>query len=213
MLRLFVNQVTTPSSALNCTAATITVAGYNAGLGFTLTTPTYSYLNDTIYVNIVYTIPSFYIAVISYWSHNISLRNVPSGNYTVIARAYGNGLLLSLECGSLNVNACCPDAISLFDFVQDTVCANTNIMVNNNSTGNNLTYLWEYDSNSSTLTNPTFSIAEAGTYDVTLTVTSDSCSDSLVKQIEVLGLPDADLGNDTNICDGRYIGVDTRCWK
>jgi PKD repeat protein len=199
---VIVNQVTAPSNALNCTATIITVAGYNAGSGFTLATPTYTITNDTILVNIGYTIPSFYITVITSWSHNISLGNVPYGSYTIIARAYGNGSLLSVEYGSLNVGACCPQAIPLFEFVEDTVCADANISVNNNSNGNNLSYLWEYDSISSTLANPTFSIIEAGTYDVTLTVTGDSCSDSLVKQIEVLELPYADLGNDTNICDG-----------
>ena len=185
---VIVNQVTAPSNALNCTATIITVAGYNAGSGFTLATPTYTITNDTILVNIGYTIPSFYITVITSWSHNISLGNVPYGSYTIIARAYGNGSLLSVEYGSLNVGACCPQAIPLFEFVEDTVCADANISVNNNSNGNNLSYLWEYDSISSTLANPTFSIIEAGTYDVTLTVTGDSCSDSLVKQIEVLEL-------------------------
>ena len=197
-----VTQVTSPSNALNCTSTIITVAGYNAGAGFTLTTPTYSISNDTIYVEIAYAIPSFYISVITNWSHNISLGNVPYGSYIIIARGYGNGSLLDLEYGSLNVGACCPSAIPLFDFVQDTVCANSSITVNNNSTGNNLSYLWEYNNDTSTLLSPTFSIPTAGTYGVILTVTGDSCSDTLVKQIEVLELPNADLGNDTNICDG-----------
>ena len=197
-----VNLVTVPSNALNCTNTVVTVSGTNAGAGFTLQTITHSYSNDTIFIEIDYTIPSFYITVITSWSHNVSLGNVPYGNWTVVARGYGSGTLLSSEFESLSIDACCPSAIPLYQFVNDTVCSGEPITVTNNSSGNNLTYFWEYEGGTSTAATPTFSIGEGGTYDVTLTVTGDSCSDSLVKTIEILDLPEVELGNDTTICDG-----------
>ena len=94
---------------------------------------------------------------------------------TVVARGYGSGTLLSSEFESLSIDACCPSAIPLYQFVNDTVCSGEPITVTNNSSGNNLTYFWEYEGGTSTAATPTFSIGEGGTYDVTLTVTGDSC--------------------------------------
>ena len=123
------------------------------------------------------------------------------------ARGYLDNNWESEAYGWLPVGACCPSSIPQFDFVEDTVCAGSPITVTNNSIGNNLSYLWEFEGGTSTLASPAFSITESGTYDVTLTVTGDSCSDSLVKEIEILELPEADLGNDTNICDGDTLIV------
>ena len=197
-----VNQVTTPSNALNCTSTSITVSGINAGGGFTLTPITYSFSNDTIFVEVAYTIPQIYITVLTPWSHGVNLGNVPYGNWTVVARGYGNGSLLSSAIGSLSIGACCPNAIPMFQFIEDTVCAGSEISVINSSSGNNLSYYWEFEGGTSSASVPTFSIDSAGTYNVTLTVTGDSCSDSLVRIIEVLDLPSVDLGNDTSICNG-----------
>lgn len=200
-------QVQTPSNPMNCTNTTVTITGWNDAGNYTLQAITISYGNDTIWVDIKYTSPQIILGVLTSWSHTVSLGNVPYGNWTVAARGYLDNNWESEAYGWLPVGACCPSSIPQFDFVEDTVCAGSPITVTNNSIGNNLSYLWEFEGGTSTLASPTFSITESGTYDVTLTVTGDSCSDSLVKEIEILELPEADLGNDTNICDGDTLIV------
>ena len=195
-------QVQTPTNPMNCTNTTVTVTGWNDASNYILQPITFSYGNDTIWIDIKYVSPQIVLGVLTSWSHTVTLGNVPYGNWTVAARGYLGGAWQSEAYGWLPVGACCPTSIPQFDFVQDTVCAGAPISVSNNSIGNNLTYLWEYEGGSSTAASPTFSIAEAGAYDVTLTVTGDSCSDSLVKEIEVLAQPEVNLGNDTTVCDG-----------
>lgn len=195
-------QVQTPSNPMNCTNTTVTVTGWNDATNYTLQTITHSYGNDTIWIEIPYQSPQIVLGALTSWSHTISLGNVPYGNWTIAARGYLGGTWQSEAYGWLPVGACCPSSIPQFEFVEDTVCANSPITVTNSSLGNNLSYLWEYEGGTSTATTPTFSIAEPGTYGVTLTVTGDTCIDSLVKEIEILAQPEVSLGNDTTVCDG-----------
>lgn len=197
-----VYQVVAPSNPMNCTNTTLTITGWNDAGNYSLQSISHFYGNDTIWIDIKYTSPQIVIGVLTSWTHYVSLGNVPYGNWVVVARGYLGGVWQSEANGWLPVDACCPTSIPQFAFVEDTVCAGEPITVTNNSSGNNLTYFWEYEGGTSTAATPTFSISEGGEYDVTLTVTGDSCSDSLVKSIEVLDLPVVELGNDTAICDG-----------
>jgi PKD repeat protein len=195
-------QVVAPTNPLNCTNTNLTITGWNDAGNYVLTGITHTYGNDTIWVDINYTSPQIVIGVLTSWSHNVSLGNVPYGNWTVAARGYLGNVWQSVAYGWLPVGACCPTAIPQFSFVEDTVCVGAQVSVTNNSIGSNLSYAWDLPDGTSTAQSPTFTVSEAGTYDVTLTVTGDSCSDSLVKVLEVLDLPFVDLGNDTTICEG-----------
>ena len=197
-----VTTVITPNNQLNCTSTTVTISGVNNAGAYTLQTPTYSYSNDTIFVEMSYIAPQIFIQVITPWSHNVSLGNVPYGNWVVVANGYLDNTWESSASSSLTVGACCPSAIPLFTLSEDTVCVGEQVSVTNNSLGSSLSYAWELPDDTSSLQSPTFTVSEAGTYNVTLTVTSDSCSDSMVQVLEVLGLPTVDLGNDTTVCDG-----------
>jgi PKD repeat protein len=197
-----VYQVVAPSNPMNCTNTTLTITGWNDAGNYSLQSISHFYGNDTIWIDIKYTSPQIVIGVLTPWTHYVSLGNVPYGNWVVVARGYLGGVWQSEANSWLPVDACCPSSIPQFDFVEDTVCAGSSISVTNNSIGNNLSYFWEYEGGTSTAATPTFSISEGGEYDVTLTVTGDSCTDSLVKTIEVLDLPLVELGNDTAICDG-----------
>ena len=200
-------QVIAPSNPLNCTSTSLTITGWNDAGNYTLTSITHSYGNDTIWVNINYTSPQIVIGVLTSWSHNVTLGNVPYGNWTVAARGYLGNAYQSVAYGWLPVGACCPTAIPQYSFTEDTVCVGEQVSVTNNSIGSNLSFAWDLPDGTSTAQSPTFTVSEAGTYDVTLTVTGDSCSDSLVKVLEVLELPSVDLGVDTAICEGDSLAL------
>lgn len=200
-------QVVPPSNPMNCTSTTVTITGWNDASNYVLQPITHSIVNDTIFVEIKYIPPQIVLGVLTPWSHTVVLGNIPYGNYTVKARGYLGGSYLSYATGWLPVGGCCPSAIPLFSFVEDTVCAGDIVTVNNNSQGSNLSYAWDLPNGTSSLQSPSFTVAEGGTYNVTLTVTGDSCSDSIVKVLEVLDLPNVDLGPDTTICDGDSLAL------
>lgn len=197
-----VTSVVTPNNQLNCTSTSVTISGVNNAGAYSLQTPSYSYSNDTIFVEMKYVAPQFYIQVITPWTHNVSLGNVPYGTWVVFANGYLDNVWESSAFSTLDVGACCPSAIPLFSFSEDTVCVGEQVSITNSSLGSIVSYAWELPDDTSSLQSPTFMVSEAGTYNVTLTVASDSCSDSLVKVLEVLGLPSVDLGNDTSVCVG-----------
>ena len=200
-------QVVPPSNPMNCTSTTVTITGWNDAGNYILQPITHSIVNDTIFVEIKYISPQIVLGVLTSWSHTVVLGNISYGNYTVKARGYLGGSYLSYATGWLPVGASCRSAIPQFVFTEDTVCAGDLVSVNNTSTGSNLTYAWDLPNGTSTAQSPTFTAPEGGTYNVTLTVTGDSCSDSIVRVLEVLDQPNVNLGPDTTICDGDSLSL------
>jgi PKD repeat protein len=63
---------------------------------------------------------------------------------------------------------------------------NLTVSFTNTSTGNNLTYLWDFgDSNTDTVQNPTHTYASAGTYTITLTVSDGTCTHTITQTLNV----------------------------
>ena len=85
-----------------------------------------------------------------------------------------------------------------FDFIADTICLNNELEVDNLSTPG-VNYAWDFgDGNSATTFNPTHQYTSAGTYSVSLIATSGfNCADTIVKEIEVQPIPDAQFTNST----------------
>lgn len=70
----------------------------------------------------------------------------------------------------------------------------TAVAFNNTSTGDNLTYTWDFgDGNTSSATNPNHTFAVAGTYTVSLTATNDVGSSTTTSDIVVLDAPVAEF--------------------
>ena len=86
------------------------------------------------------------------------------------------------------------------------VCLGTAITFSDASTGNPTSWAWNFgDGNSSTLQNPTHIYISAGTYDVSLTATTSTGTESETKNgfITVNTNPNVNAGIDQTICEGN----------
>lgn len=94
-----------------------------------------------------------------------------------------------------------------FSFSPNDVCADTPIKFTNLSTGESLTYEWDFgDGEKSTLKDPTHTFATAigggtRTFTVKLTVTEGTESSTVEKQVTIKEIPDLKIGSDQNSKD------------
>jgi PKD repeat protein len=105
-----------------------------------------------------------------------------------------------------------------FSFSPDNVCGNIPINFTNSSTGNGLSFFWNFgDGATSTQMNPTHSFLNAigppgtQTYSVKLVVTNrEGCKDSISKPVTIKKVPDAAIGNaDASVQFAPFNGVPT----
>ena len=95
-------------------------------------------------------------------------------------------------------------------FTANTTCLNDNMVFTNTSTvftGNITNYFWNFgDNTTSVLANPVHKYTTAGTYNVTLTVTSDSgCTNTILKPVVVAPMPVANFNvGDVCLTDTTY---------
>ncbi|MEI7801408.1 MAG: PKD domain-containing protein [Bacteroidota bacterium] len=101
--------------------------------------------------------------------------------------------------------------ISQFSISDDSICPNTCITFNEQSTNTPTTWDWSFvGGNPSTSTDQdpgSVCYNTPGTYTVTLNVSNASGSNSSSQTVTVFNLPNANAGNDTAICDGSSIGL------
>lgn len=91
-------------------------------------------------------------------------------------------------------------------FAANAVCANSAVTFTNTSsvtTGSVSSYSWQFgDGGTSSLSQPSHQYANAGSYNATLTITSDNnCTNSISQAVTVNPLPVA-LFTTANVCDG-----------
>ncbi|WP_258100483.1 PKD domain-containing protein [Marinoscillum pacificum] len=77
------------------------------------------------------------------------------------------------------------------DFSFENICRNETAVFTNNSTGNDLSYLWNFgDGESSDVVSPSHDFEAAGLYEVTLTIENESgCNSEVSKTIRVAPMP------------------------
>ena len=102
----------------------------------------------------------------------------------------------------------CINLATEFTFDVNNVCPGEDITFTESSTASNVItgYAWDFgDSNTANGQVVTHSYAAGGTYDVTLTITSDGCTHSFTDQVTILNGPTVDLGPDQIVCDGQSL--------
>lgn len=135
-----------------------------------------------------------------------SANNIPSitanpgttSTYTVIGSV---GSCTTTTTGVLTVNPAPTPA-----FVASTECAGTATSFTNNSTPASSTYSWDMgDGNISSSTTPSETYPAAGTYVVTLTVTSSGCVATTTANVTVKPIPTLNPVSNITVCDQAQI--------
>jgi PKD repeat protein len=133
---------------------------------------------------------------------NASLTYLNPGNYTVNLSANSDkGCLASISKN-----------ISIFQrpiaqYNVPDVCLGQPSLFNQNSTGNTLSYLWNFGNTAtSTASNPTYTYPTAGTYTTSLIVSdANKCSDTSVVNTTVFAVPTPSLGGVISTCGNSYV--------
>ncbi len=99
---------------------------------------------------------------------------------------------------------------AVFTSTPDTACINKNVSVVNNSTGNNLQYLWDFGDNSqsSDLSPVPHVYSTNGNFDLSLIITNDhGCSDTaVIKRVAVTAMPIVEFsGLNAQYCTGEAV--------
>lgn len=123
------------------------------------------------------------------------------GTYTVILIG-GN----DLGCSDTTIKSITIYDTPTADFSFGTICANQSFGFSNNSSGDILTYNWNFgDGGNSAQAAPSYTYSFAGSFDVTLLLNSpNGCKDTLIKTLIANPAPVVD-NNDTAICPGNSV--------
>jgi len=129
-----------------------------------------------------------------------------SGNYTVVLTVTDTAGCVNHKNRSLEIH---PAPTAAFTFASS--CLNTPAQFTDHSytiNGESITgWSWDFgDAGTSTLQNPEHTYSAGGTYQVLLTVTSESgCVDSVQLPVNVTGLPTAQFGYTADPCDNGAV--------
>jgi PKD repeat protein len=129
----------------------------------------------------------------------INLNQSTPGNYTISHLVGSTGFCPS-ALSSVNLNVLpAPNAVATSSTILVDLSSNGTVnFTGSNSTGVNNSYVWNFgDGNTSLQANPSHTYTTAGTYFVTLTVSSGSCTDIANIQIEVIN------GVSAKLVDGK----------
>lgn len=125
-----------------------------------------------------------------------------AGTYTVTLRA-----ISTANCDAVKTRSVTVSPRPTVDFAATSACPDSLVTFTNLSSvssGTISAYSWNFgDGNSSSATNPTHAYAAAGTYRVTLALTTNmGCKDSLSRNITVYSAPVANFTT-ADVCDGQ----------
>ncbi|MCE9540059.1 MAG: PKD domain-containing protein, partial [Bacteroidetes bacterium] len=107
-------------------------------------------------------------------------------------------------CKDSTTKAVIVNCLPIPNFNTTPVCKNQAMVFTDSSTGTISTWKWDFGDNSAinTSSNPSYTYANSGIYNVSLTVTtSDGCSDSITKPVQIYYNPVAGFSH-TDVCLG-----------
>jgi gliding motility-associated-like protein len=143
-----------------------------------------------------------------------SLRLTYTGN--IVNNVFGGNPMVywgftAATGGNNNLHQFCNTLNPSFTVTPVTQCLGTPVQFSSTSivsTGQITGFSWNFgDGNMGTGTNPTHTYTAAGTYPVTLTITSEGCTESFSTNVTINPIPVANVGADVPICLGDAVQV------
>lgn len=133
---------------------------------------------------------------------NASLKYSNPGNYTVRLSATSDKGCTAERSKNISIF---PKPIAQYNV--PNVCLGQPSLFNQNSTGNNLSYFWNFgNSATSSANNPTYTYLTAGTYTTTLIVSDiNNCSDTTRVNTTIFPSPSPNLGGIISTCGSSYV--------
>ncbi|MBL4670036.1 MAG: PKD domain-containing protein, partial [Flavobacteriales bacterium] len=159
--------------------------------------------------------------VASYWNFGDGIiSNLVNPNHTFLANGTfvvelisidSTGLCVDYEIITLQVTGVSNPLACNASFIMIPDSTNSNIIIFNTSTGNNLAYFWDFgDGNTSTLAYPFYSYTTAGPFQICLTVNDgNGCSSTYCDSISSNGVVLKTGGFDINIQGPQITSVET----
>lgn len=193
------------TNATSCTPSSVTVGGMLMCMNYTYNNSTFSVSNDTVYVNVYYSVGLICLGAIVPFTQTINVGNLPANTYHIYARSYLNNTLQDIySLSTMTVTSCC-SAVPQITLSSNPVCVGDTLVMQNTGTGQT-SQEWYIDgflfSNNNTASQPTYSV---GSMTIKLVVENSSCADSITQVVNINPLPVVNLGNDTTICSGATL--------
>ena len=191
----------------SCTVTSLSIGGSNACANYTYAGTTVTISNDTVYLDIHYTVGLICAPAIVPWTQTVSVGTLFPQTYHIYASTYLNGALqdvLSTPTFTVTTNGCCP-AVAQIGLNADPICFGDTLVMQSTGAG---TTAQEWYVDGFLFSNNPIAYQPAnvtGPFDIELIVTDGTCSDTISQTVNVQQLPDIDLGADTSICDGETL--------
>lgn len=194
----------TPTS---CTNTTLSIGGTNYCANYTYTGTTVTISNDTVFLDINYTVGLICLPSIVQWTQTVSVGTLFPQTYHIYATTYLNGILqdvLSTPTFTVVTTGCCP-AVAQIGLNADPICFGDTLVMHSAGIGATAQE-WIVDGFSYSFDTIAYQPANvSGPFNIELIVTDGTCSDTATQTVNVQQLPVVDLGADTSICDGSVL--------
>lgn len=192
-------------SLTSCTNSTLTVGGTNYCGNYVYTGTGVTISNDTIFLDVHYTVGLICTPVILPFTQNVSVGFLYPQTYHIYARSYLNNILQDvLSTPTVTVTSCCP-AYPQISLNANPICYGDTLVMQSTGPGA-ISQEWSVDGSLFSYDTIAYQPANsAGPFTIKLVVTDGTCSDSMVQIVNVQQLPQIDLGADTSICDGETL--------
>jgi hypothetical protein len=194
----------TPTS---CTNTTLSIGGTNYCGNYTYAGTTVTISNDTVFLDINYTVGLICLPSIVSWTQTVSVGTLFPQTYHIYATTYLNAVLqdvLSTPTFTVTTSGCCP-AVAQIGLNADPVCFGDTLIMQSLG-GGAISQIWNVDGFLySTDTMASQPANSNGPFDIELIVTDGTCSDTMTQTVNVQQLPVVNLGADTSICNGSVL--------
>lgn len=194
----------TPTS---CTNTTLSIGGTNYCANYTYQGTTVTISNDTVFLDINYTVGLICLPAIQSWTQTVSVGTLFPQTYHIYATTYLNGVLqdvLSTPTFTVTTSGCCP-AVAQIGLNADPICFDDTLVMQSTGTGAT-SQEWIVDGFSYSFDTIAYQPSSGSdSFNIELIVTDGTCSDTASQTVNVQQLPVVELGADTSICDGSVL--------